>query len=57
LNKHKCAGHNFDIRKRVLEYDDVVNRQREQFTASVKILFDEPDVVKKISGYDRRADT
>jgi len=26
----RVEGHNFDIRKRVLEYDDVVNRQREQ---------------------------
>jgi preprotein translocase subunit SecA len=25
----RVEGHNFDIRKRVLEYDDVVNRQRE----------------------------
>ncbi|MGB0388237.1 MAG: preprotein translocase subunit SecA [Ardenticatenaceae bacterium] len=25
----KVEGHNFDIRKRVLEYDDVVNKQRE----------------------------
>lgn len=26
----KVEGHNFDIRKRVLEYDDVVNKQREE---------------------------
>ncbi len=26
----KVEGHNFDIRKRVLEYDDVVNSQREE---------------------------
>ncbi|HEX8683843.1 MAG TPA: preprotein translocase subunit SecA [Ardenticatenaceae bacterium] len=25
----KVEGHNFDVRKRVLEYDDVVNKQRE----------------------------
>ena len=25
----RVEGHNFDIRKRVLEYDDVVNKQRE----------------------------
>ena len=27
----KMEGHNFDIRKRVVEYDDVVNQQREIF--------------------------
>lgn len=26
----RVEGHNFDVRKRVLEYDDVVNRQRER---------------------------
>ncbi len=25
----KIEGHNFDIRKQILEYDDVVNKQRE----------------------------
>src|SRR5690606_755059 len=27
--QERVEGHNFDIRKRVLEYDDVVNTQRE----------------------------
>ena len=29
----RVEGHNFDVRKRVLEYDDVVNKQRERIYA------------------------
>jgi preprotein translocase subunit SecA len=44
----RVEGHNFDIRKRVLEYDDVVNRQREQIYGQRRAwLFDEPDVAKQ----------
>jgi preprotein translocase subunit SecA len=44
----RVEGHNFDIRKRVLEYDDVVNRQREQIYGQRRAwLFDETDVVKQ----------
>ncbi len=32
----RVEGHNFDIRKRVLEYDDVVNKQREVIYAQRK---------------------
>lgn len=39
----RVEGHNFDIRKRVLEYDDVVNKQRETIYAQRrKILTAEP---------------
>ena len=35
----RVEGHNFDVRKRVLEYDDVVNKQRERIYAQrVEIL-------------------
>ncbi len=39
----RVEGHNFDIRKRVLEYDDVVNKQRETIYAQRrKILTAQP---------------
>ncbi len=39
----RVEGHNFDIRKRVLEYDDVVNKQRETiYSQRRKILTAEP---------------
>jgi preprotein translocase subunit SecA len=36
----RVEGHNFDIRKRVLEYDDVVNRQREIIYNERRALLD-----------------
>ena len=39
----RVEGHNFDIRKRLLDYDDVVNKQREDIYAlRQSILFAEP---------------
>ncbi len=39
----RVEGHNFDIRKRVLEYDDVVNKQRETiYSQRRKILTSQP---------------
>ena len=39
----RVEGHNFDIRKRVLEFDDVVNKQRETiYSQRRKILTAEP---------------
>ena len=29
MHKSKVEGHNFDIRKQLIEYDDVMNQQRE----------------------------
>ena len=44
----RVEGHNFDIRKRVLEYDDVVNKQRETiYGQRRKILQSEPDEVRE----------
>ena len=36
----KVEGHNFDIRKRVLDYDDVVNRQREVIYSQRREILD-----------------
>jgi len=38
----KMEGYNFDIRKHVLEYDDVVNRQREIIYAQRRQILQEP---------------
>jgi preprotein translocase subunit SecA len=41
----RVEGHNFDIRKRVLEYDDVVNKQREVIYRQRRELLDKTDLV------------
>ncbi|MCB9452636.1 MAG: preprotein translocase subunit SecA [Anaerolineaceae bacterium] len=38
----RVEGHNFDIRKRVLEYDDVVNKQREVIYAQRREFLQKP---------------
>jgi preprotein translocase subunit SecA len=38
----RVEGHNFDIRKHVLEYDDVVNKQREVIYAQRRKIMSEP---------------
>jgi preprotein translocase subunit SecA len=44
----RVEGHNFDIRKRVLDYDDVVNRQRNIIYGQRKEwLYDEADAVRQ----------
>lgn len=40
----RVEGHNFDIRKRVLEYDDVVNRQREVIYADRREILEAEDL-------------
>jgi preprotein translocase subunit SecA len=40
----RVEGHNFDLRKRVLEYDDVVNKQREVIYARRRDLLDAEDL-------------
>ena len=43
--QNKVEGFNFDLRKHLLEYDDVINSQRDKvYTDRNKILFDEIDV-------------
>jgi len=41
----RVEGHNFDIRKRVLEYDDVVNKQREVVYRQRREILDKIDLV------------
>jgi preprotein translocase subunit SecA len=44
----RVEGHNFDIRKKVLEYDDVVNKQRETiYDQRRKILTQEPEQLRE----------
>lgn len=44
----RVEGHNFDIRKRVLEYDDVVNKQREAiYDQRREILDAKPGVMRE----------
>jgi preprotein translocase subunit SecA len=40
----KVEGHNFDLRKHVLEYDDVVNHQRELIYEQRRLILQEPDL-------------
>ncbi len=40
----RVEGYNFDIRKRVLEYDDVVNKQREVIYRQRRELLDREDI-------------
>lgn len=42
----RVEGHNFDIRKRVLEYDDVVNKQREVIYRQRREILEKDDLVE-----------
>jgi len=44
----KVEGHNFDIRKHVLEYDDVVNQQREVIYAQRNRILTSPSLKENI---------
>ena len=46
----RVEGYNFDIRKHVLEYDDVVNRQREIIYHQRRQIMNEPSMRPTISG-------
>jgi len=47
----KIEGFNFDIRKHVLEYDDVMNKQREVVYKKRKEIFERQDLKNEIFGY------
>ncbi|MEK7500189.1 MAG: SEC-C metal-binding domain-containing protein, partial [Patescibacteria group bacterium] len=49
--QRKVEGHNFDIRKYVLEYDDVMNRHRTAIYSLRKEILEEVDTKTKISDY------
>ncbi len=40
----RVEGYNFDIRKHVLEYDDVVSKQREVIYAQRRVVLSQPDL-------------
>ena len=44
----RVEGYNFDIRKHVLEYDDVVNKQREVIYAQRKQVLSTPDLREQV---------
>ncbi len=54
----KVEGHNFDIRKHVLEYDDVVNQQREVIYAQRNRILTSPSLKENILSmvYDQLAE-
>jgi preprotein translocase subunit SecA len=43
-SQKRVEGYNFDIRKHVLEYDDVVNKQREVIYAQRREVLSQPDL-------------
>ncbi|OGI31822.1 MAG: preprotein translocase subunit SecA [Candidatus Moranbacteria bacterium RIFOXYA12_FULL_35_19] len=47
----KIEGFNFDIRKHVLEYDDVMNKQREVIYKKRKEILGAPDLKNEMLGY------
>jgi preprotein translocase subunit SecA len=47
----RVEGRNFEIRKHLLEYDDVMNSQREYIYRSRNEILDGEDISEQISGY------
>ncbi len=47
----RVEGHNFDIRKRVVEYDDVMNRHRATIYRQRQTILDEGDLKETVQGY------
>jgi preprotein translocase subunit SecA len=54
----RVEGHNFDIRKQLLQYDDVMNRQREIIYEKRNYILDQPSIheyiLNAIKGYISR---
>ena len=46
----KVEGHNFDIRKRLIDYDDVVNKHREQIYGDRGKIMDGADLKSNLEG-------
>ncbi len=46
--QHKVEGHNFDIRKHLLEYDDVLNKHREVIYKKRREILEAEDTKKEI---------
>jgi len=48
-SQHRIEGANFDVRKHLLEYDDVLNKQREQIYNQRDRIFDKEDLSDDIA--------
>jgi preprotein translocase subunit SecA len=53
--QRKVEGHNFDIRKNLLEYDDVSNDQRQVIYQQRRELMDSSDISETVEGPARRS--
>jgi preprotein translocase subunit SecA len=49
-SQHRVEGANFDGRKHLLEYDDVLNQQRAQIYSQRDRIFTKPDLTEDIAG-------
>ncbi len=47
-SQHRVEGANFDVRKHLLEYDDVLNKQREQIYSQRDRIFVKPDLTEDV---------
>ena len=48
-SQHRVEGANFDVRKHLLEYDDVLNQQREQIYSQRDRIFVKQDLTEDVS--------
>ena len=49
-SQHRVEGSNFDVRKHLLEYDDVLNKQREQIYSQRDRIFTKEDLTEDVDG-------
>ncbi len=49
-SQHRVEGANFDVRKHLLEYDDVLNKQREQIYSQRDRIFTKQDLTEDVDG-------
>ena len=49
-SQHRVEGANFDVRKHLLEYDDVLNKQREQIYSQRDRIFTKEDLTEDVDG-------
>ena len=49
--QRKVEGHNFDVRKQLLEYDNVINEQRKVIYAQRDEIMLAPDISAMINGF------
>ena len=48
-SQHRVEGANFDVRKHLLEYDDVLNKQREQIYSQRDRIFTKEDLTEDVA--------